>query len=177
MKRKNRKLYTLLLLFALTLIAGIVYAATSGVLTFGGTVNFGDTVELAIVDLTDSGPTDANSTIKVNKIDNQTVEFTVSLAAPGDEVSMSFFVENIGTLPATVKDYDLTFDGSDDLDGLPFVIGGDFTDVIDEVIAVGDTYPGLFAMDITFKRLDNYVKEIKDEYNVKLSLNYEQATN
>ena len=142
MKKKKNRLSALLVLFAIVLLVGFAYAALSGTLTFNGNVTLGGNVELEIVPTTSSDSTAGGSTGTMTLIDGQNADIDVTLTAPGESITLSFQVQNTGTLDALINGITTTNPNSE------FTITGDYTDLDGETVAVGATEP-LLPVDIT----------------------------
>ncbi|MCL1974738.1 MAG: hypothetical protein FWG61_01085 [Firmicutes bacterium] len=128
--RKIKHLSTILMVFALLLVVGTVYAATSGQFTFNGTVTLNPPVSEDIVKL-DIIPIDGTM-IVVD--DGQKAIINVTIDTPGS-VSIPFKVENTGDLPAVITK--ISTDNDDEI-----VILGDYEDLLEiGAIEVGEITP------------------------------------
>jgi len=94
MHRSRRRVYTVILVFAVILLIGVVYATTTGVLNFGGTARLNTNMKLIIIDevIVDE---DAGEAVSVNAA-GDTLSFTVRLDKPGDTKYIKFKIENVG---------------------------------------------------------------------------------
>jgi hypothetical protein len=174
LKFKNqRKLTTLGLVFALMLIAGVVYAAVSGTLTFNGTVILGGgEFGLKIVEL-DGSHLITNGEIEVDvAADGQSATFTVTLEGPGDYADIWFEIQNTGSL-----DFDVASVG-----GVPISVTASGTGDTDAIItgltfpAMGDTIYAGTAEDAVFSvEWDDAYPDEADVYTFTVTLDYEQA--
>ena len=150
MKTKNKKMLAVLLVFALVLIVGGVYAALSGVLSFEGEANLGDVAppdENLLLELYENNiPMDASDpesggTMTISE-DRQTAYFTVDLSEPGSEVIFSFDVRNTGTLDAHLYEFNYNSDTHPNIaDIIEFT--GTYVEMEDEVVLVGGEIPNL----------------------------------
>ncbi|MCL2002314.1 hypothetical protein FWG76_02825 [Candidatus Saccharibacteria bacterium] len=84
------------------LLGGIVWAATSGVLTFGGTINRSGEVDLDIINQSCAVGVDAADCSVSVSADKNNLTFEVELEKPGATQDITFCVENVGTLGATL---------------------------------------------------------------------------
>ena len=150
MKTKNKKLLAVLLIFALVLIVGGVYAALSGILSFEGEANLGEIVppdKDLLLELwennTPMNASDAESsgTMKISE-DRQTAYFTVDLNEPGSEVIFSFDVRNVGTVNAYLYDFNYNSDTHPNItDIIEFT--GTYVDMENQIVDVGGEIPNL----------------------------------
>jgi len=105
MKKSNKKLASLLLVFALVFVTGGVYASASGVLTFDGVAKLNESVITDELGVKIVSPyickTTGNSTGTVTvSEDGQTMTMTAYLDKPGDTVGFGYKVKNTGTVDA-----------------------------------------------------------------------------
>ena len=111
MHRNKKRLSTLAILLALVFTVSAAFAATSGTLEFRGTVNIGATLDVQIVEpsntaLMNFGPTDSTIRETTNwgtlVIDDagQFATVTVGFAQANSPVTLSFAVENKGSVNA-----------------------------------------------------------------------------
>ena len=92
--RDKRRMFTIIAAFALLLVTGIVYAATTGNLNFTGTAGFNTNVRLNIIDEAVTSPVPGEG-VSVNAA-KDTLTFTVHLSNPGETRYVKFRVENTG---------------------------------------------------------------------------------
>ena len=98
MQKRNGSLYIVLTVLAVLLVTGVVYAAVSGILSFGGTSRFASNVQLMIVSPVVANP-EAGDSATVNAA-GDTLNFSVLLLTPGESRQVSFHVENVGNTAA-----------------------------------------------------------------------------
>ena len=98
MSKDRRKLYGIAGIFALLLVVGVVYAATTGTLFFNGTAGLNTNVRLNIVDEAITDPKQDES-VSVNAA-KDTLTFTVHLDNPGDTRYVKFKINNAGNTDA-----------------------------------------------------------------------------
>jgi len=98
MHNRRRGFYIIASVLAIMLLIGAVYAATTGVLNFGGTAKLNN-VKLIIVDETITGEL-AGESVGVNPA-KDTLSFTVRLTE-GQTRYIKFKVENVGNRPAVL---------------------------------------------------------------------------
>jgi hypothetical protein len=115
-QKSKRRLTALSLIFALIFTVGVVYAATTGVLTFSGTATLGADVELRIISLTPA--------LMTVSTDGQTATITVSFDAPGDFEEIYFMVENTGAVAVIVTAID------DSSVQAPLKLGGNYATIM-----------------------------------------------
>jgi len=95
-KIKNKKrLSTMVVAFAIIFAAGVVYAATTGALTFQGTVTLDPDVSLVL------SSTDPNVDIST---DGQIATFTIQLPDASDDLDIDMTVTNEGNTAAIIAD-------------------------------------------------------------------------
>ena len=171
MVKTNKRLSSLLVIFAIVLIAGVVYAAATGQLVFNGmvTLNAGQNVELIIVPDDDPDPTAKGSTGSMTvSSDGQSADIEVNLIEPGESVTLSFQVENTGDLPALINAITTTNTNAE------IVISGDYTEIEGETVDIGETFP-LFPVDITVTWPGSGDAETDaGTYSFTIELDYEQ---
>ena len=123
-KIKNKKrLSTLAIVLAVVFVAGVVYAATAGALTFQGTVTLDPDVSLVL------SSDDPNVSITV---DGQIATFTLELPDASDEVEVDMTVTNEGNTAAKIAD-DLRDKGG----SAGLLIEG-YEPILDQVLDVGE---------------------------------------
>ena len=168
--RKNRKhLFALMLGLAVLLLVGFVYAAITGTLIFNGNVTLGADLELTIVPTTATATTSGGSTGTMTLIDGQNAEIDVNLTEPGESVTLSFKVENTGSLDALINGITTANTNTE------FVISGDYTDLDNEVVAVGTFFP-LTEVDITVTwPITGDANTDAGDYTFTITINYEVA--
>ena len=103
MRTDRRRVYTVAIVFAVILLIGVVYAAITGALNFGGTARLTNT-KLIIVDEAITDKT-ANESIFVN-VPKDTLTFTVHLDKPNDTRYVTFKIENTGNVDAVLGKLD-----------------------------------------------------------------------
>lgn len=141
--------------FGIFLLGGIVYAATTGILTISGTVTRGDAVDLDFINATcatqvttgveagdgytTTGATSGNYNCGVAISDvspatangtNDKLDFGIYLREPGDTNTITFYIKNVGSVPAL-------------LDGVAISTTGFTGDATDNAINLSGTYTGL----------------------------------
>ena len=168
--RRNRKyLFPLMLGLAVIILMGFVYAAITGTLIFNGNVALGADLELTIVPTTASASTSGGSTGTMTLIDGQNAQVDVNLTEPGESITLSFKVENTGSLDALINGITTTNTNSE------FVISGDYTDLDNEVVAVGTFFP-LTEVDITVTwPSSGNANTDAGNYTFTITINYEVA--
>ena len=148
MLKNKRQLTSLLLVFALLLTSGVVYAALNGMLTFSGTAELlppPPPVRLDIIPAEDPEQTVLGSTGTMTvAADGQSADIAVVLAAPGESITLSFKVENVGEMDALIKAITTTNDNDE------IVISGDYVDLEGQTVEVDETFP-LSPVDITIE--------------------------
>ena len=93
-KIKNKKrLSTVAVAFAIIFVAGVVYAATAGALTFQGTVTIDPNANLVL--------SSSDSSVSISS-DGQTATFTIEFADASDTVSVPMKVANEGNVDALI---------------------------------------------------------------------------
>ncbi|MCL2085989.1 MAG: hypothetical protein FWH05_00145 [Oscillospiraceae bacterium] len=153
MKKSNKKLVSVLLVFALVFISGGVYAATSGVLAFKGVANLNEAaiVNDLMLELHDS-KTQPNAisndglstgTMSITP-DRQTADIVVNLDKPGSEVFFTFDVKNTGTLDAYLFEFKTNSKTHNDLNAV-LEFTGSYKNLEDMVINTGND-----VRDLTF---------------------------
>ena len=143
MSKNKKRIFSLMLIFALVLITGTAYAALNGALNFNGTATLGVNVDLSFVAVNDSDSTDnASSGTMTFAPDGQSATIEATLSEPGESLTFSFRVENTCDLPVEITSYNITNDPE-------IEIGGTFEDLIGEVITAGDTDALPFPAKIT----------------------------
>jgi len=165
MKRNKKKLATVLAIFSLILAIGIVYAAVAGTLTFNGTVNLDDFVKLDIVN---ASVNDAGSSINVSP-DKQSATLVANPAAPGDAVTFSFKVQNVGNADAVIDSVVLT-----DVNGAlvgDVTISGDYDLLENEIVQIGDT-TGSYTIIVTW---DSAAVSAAGTDTFKVTMDYSKA--
>jgi len=178
LKFKNqRKLAALGLVFALMLIAGTVYAALSGTLTFDGTVILsGGDVELTIEYYPEESSVSGYGDIELISNDGQTATFTVTLKEPGEYAYVPFDIRNTGSLDAEITAVNLS-------GGVTAV---DPTGNDPDAVILTESFPSLGTQDALIDVGDykTYYFEIEwdedyssetGEYTFTVTLDYEQA--
>jgi len=171
--KNQRKLVKLGSVFALVLVAGVVYAALSGTLTFNGVVNLGGNVELTIIDTDDHQyPNGVEVDVEVAG-DGQSADFTVTLNSSDDYATIRFEIENTGTLPAEVTSITAPI-VVESTDGDPdaVIVTLTFPDVTD-VLDPGDIV--LAYIDIVWDD-DPLYEEEEGEFTFTIELDYEKAS-
>ena len=98
---RNKKRFAIIGAFAVLFLVGVVYAATTGLLNFGGTARFNQNVKLDIINeaITDEG---AGESVVVN-VGKDTLTFVVHLATPGETRYVTFKIKNVGNSDAILK--------------------------------------------------------------------------
>jgi hypothetical protein len=91
-------MYTILGVLAILLLAGIVYAAVTGTLHFGGTSRFNRNLNLNIIDEAITGKrSEEHAQVSLN---GDTLTFSLLLDKPGDTRQVHFRVRNVGNTDA-----------------------------------------------------------------------------
>ncbi|MCL2054741.1 MAG: CalY family protein [Oscillospiraceae bacterium] len=149
MKKNNKKLTTILLVFALVLVVGGVYAAATGVLSFEGVANLNESpvdndllLELYENDITVNSNDGSTGTMEISA-DRQTAHFTVDLLAPGSEVFFSFDVRNTGTLDAFLYDFNYNSETHSQILGSILEFNGSYQTLENSIIYKGDEVTNL----------------------------------
>ena len=95
---KRRNVYTVLGVLAILLLTGVVYAAVTGTLHFGGTSHFNKHVDLDIVDEQIQGShTGDNVYVSANR---DTLSFNLAMPEPGQTRRVTFRIKNTGNTNA-----------------------------------------------------------------------------
>jgi len=154
MKKSNKKLASLALVFALVFVTGGVYAAASGVLTFQGVAYLNepvitDELKLELYDSKTQPNAISNDGISTGTMtitpDRQTANITVNLKEPGSEVFFTFDVKNTGTLDAYLFEFEQNSKThGDDLSKI-LEFTGSYTNLEDTIIKSGND-----VTDLTF---------------------------
>jgi hypothetical protein len=104
--RDRKRFYIIAAVFVLLLLIGTVYAATTGLLAFGGTAGFNTNVRLNIVGESIADPAGSESeTVNAAK---DTLTFALRLSAPGDTRQIKFKIENAGNYDAVLSSLSTT---------------------------------------------------------------------
>ncbi|MCL2055101.1 MAG: hypothetical protein FWG90_11810 [Oscillospiraceae bacterium] len=116
-KIKNQKrLRNLSVVLAVCILSGVVFAAVTGVLVFGGNVTLGERIKVDIVEAAfdPAASLGATGTIEVSA-DGQSAELDVVLNRPwtadpngnlASEAVFVFRVENVGSVPAWLEEFE-----------------------------------------------------------------------
>ena len=173
-KLKNKKhLSTFLIIFALMLVTGIVYAIGAGQLIFSGDVTLHPIIEPPPVELkivpandTSTSPNGSSGTMTVAS-DGKSADITIEFTGPGEALTFSFRVENTGDAAAVILEPIIT---TNDYDSI-ISISGDYVDLEGMQIDVGETVP-LTPVDIIItSSTDTYAP---GSYTFSIELSYDQ---
>ena len=167
---KNKKyLSTILLAFAFILIAGVVYAAANGQLTFDGNVRlFPPTLDqdakLIIIPAEDPKPTPNGSKGGMRVVSDDRAEIEVEIHAPDKSVAVSFQLKNDGKVPVVINAVRPINENPD-----IFAIGGDYDEFDGYRIEPGETEPlTSFAIEVISKQA-----YADDKYTFTIEMDYE----
>ena len=166
--KKIKRRFSLLLVFAVLLIAGVAYAASNGVLIFNGVVNLGPAVDVEAIIVPQGGGTftgsNGESGDMVVNSDGSIATITVDLKNPGDAVTLQFQVRNTGATDIEITDVTTSdiLDSSSNVETNAITISGDYaTDLEGETIDAGDI-SGIY--DITVEWPDDAdAEDFRDE--------------
>ena len=184
MRKKNnskKQLTVIVIVFAIVLIAGVVYAALTGTLTFTGTTTLysSSELELQFVEASETS-TSTNGSVAtlslepVDGIPNQRARIEAVFVAEDDAVEFEFKVKNFGTAPAVI-----TYIPMLDPDVWNIVIvGGTFRNLENKVIQPGDTITNNghpFTISIQMHGAQGEEIEPGKAYEFEIGMEYEAA--
>ena len=180
--------------FGVLLVGGIVYAATSGVLSINGAVSRGANVDLDFVSVSCSvqstagiapgtgvstsgmGAGDYNCGISTgdragtNGI-NDVLNWAAYLASPGSTVTINFSIANVGAVDAALAAINITDQTGFGSNPGEITLSGTGTSIAAQTIGVGNTI-GPFSITVTWPSADSTAT---DSAVFAATLNYSQA--
>ena len=165
MNRDRKRLYAIVGIFAILLLTGIVYAATTGTLYFGGTANFNKNVQLHIVDEAITGQ-ELGEVVQVNPA-KDTLTFSLIFDTPGETRNVKFKIENVGNTDAVLGTLSVTDEPAGDSG-----ITVDWPELNGEVILIGGT-TSEFTIPVQWS---SSYPEAKTEVTMSAQISYSEYT-
>jgi hypothetical protein len=180
--------------FAVLLLGGVVYAATTGVMNINGAVSRGANVDLDFtvascslqttsgvpagggVSLTGIGAGDYNCGISIgdhagSNGANDVLNWGVFLRSPGDTVTVSFSISNVGAVDAALEAINISTQTGFGSAAGQIQLSGSGTTIPAQTIPVGQT-AGPYQITVTWPAGD---ATATDGANFAATLNYSQA--
>ncbi|MCL2869820.1 hypothetical protein FWF48_03365 [Candidatus Saccharibacteria bacterium] len=159
--------------FGVLLLGGIVWAATSGLLSISGSVSRGTSVDLDFTNVSCISPTTGYGTTGVTTTGsnggdygcgvtlgnrsgangaNDTLSFGMFLGEPGKTETVQFYIKNVGAVDADLSAVNVTNDagfGDSASGGHDITLGGSYVDMTAQCIPTG-TSIGPFTISATW---------------------------
>lgn len=138
--KKSKKNYAMIALVVILLCLAIGYAAFSANLTINGTATATGTWDVKFVKAEMSDENHGTAVVTTDDV----VTVNAKLTFPGDACTVTVYIKNNGTIPATLNAFECYSDaeGNEPFKNDDITIGiPDTIDVGEEVIAAGETCP------------------------------------